>query len=612
MHYITTKTLTRIKILLLAGTIAIVAIVLIDAFSNNSQQIGYMGRKGSKNSKIQQEEFKKADELLHAVLWQLQDMDQRFASLLTTQNDQGGLEKTNASIQYTEEAFRKSIDSIARIGSAYDEETGTNDFQNMTTFFKKILENRRFIAFTRMGVISGGGGNATEKQTILRLQNELYEKDRMIASSASNKTVISLQGQLDEKGKQVAALETEKQGLVQTTQKLQGELAEKDKMIASLGSKNTSTADQRAVLNLQKEIAAKNKQISDLQTQSQSEKQNYTQTIQKLQTEVSEKNKTIAASNKKLPADQKALASLQNEINVKNKQISDLQKQSQSEKQTSSQAIQKLQGEVSEKNKTIAAISNKKLPADQKGLASLQNEINVKNKQISDLQTQVQKEQSERKTYSQTIQKFENDLAQKSKMIDALSNIKIPTDDKAIASLQKEIGTKNKQISDLQTELNEKNKAIASASNNKLPADQKGLTSLQNELSAKNKQISTLQAEIRKEQTEKQNYSQTISEMQLELIEKNKIIAAAGNRKVPADQKALVTLQNEIAEKDRRIKRLEQQLQNGSVAKYALNENSQANSDLRLAYNNTMTQLGVLQKKYNTLKAEMDQLRNQR
>jgi chromosome segregation ATPase len=275
-----------------------------------------------------------------------------------------------------------------------------------------------------------------------------------------------------------------------------------------------------------------------------------------------------------------------------------------------------LQNELSEKDKLIASSSNKKGSADDKALISLQNEINTKNKQVSDLQAQVQKDMAEKKTYTQTIQKYQNDIAAKNTMIDALSNIKIPTDDKLVAKLQKDISAKDKQISSLTNELNEKNKAIAAAPANKLPADQKGgLAALQNELSAKNKQISTLQAEVRKEAAEKENYSQTIQSLQLELIEKNKIIASAGNRKVATDQKAVVTLQNEIAEKDKRIKKLEDQLSSGSIARQASYTNpkeTEVNTNLRIAYNNTMSQLGLLQKKYNTLKAEMDQLKSQR
>ena len=557
MHYITTKTLLRIKVMLLTGTLLIVALVIYHIFSD--PQPGLIGRKGVKISKAQ-EDFKLSDDLLHARLWQLQDMDQKFASLMTTQYDQEALVKTNASIQYAEESFQKSIDSITRIGAAYDERTGSNDFQNLTTFFKKILENRRFIAFTRMGILAGGQGSASEKQIIVRLQNELYEKDKKIAADTDTKMIRDLESQLAQKDKTISELQTQ----------------------------------------VQKE---------------QADKQTYAQTTQKLQSELSEKNKMLASAENKTAPDQKAVLVLKNELTAKNKQINDLQAQSESSKQTYTQTIEKLQNELSEKNKLIASSSNKKGSADEKALTALQNEINTKNKQVSDLQAQILKDNAEKKTYAQTIQKYQNDIAAKNTMIDALSNIKIPTDDKLVAKLQKDISAKDKQISSLSNELNEKNKSTATASANKSTVDQKGLAALQNEISAKNKQISTLEAEVRKEAAEKQNYSQTIQSLQLELIEKNKIIASAGNRKVPTDQKAMVTLQNEIAEKDRRIKRLEEQLSSGSIARQASYTNAketETNNNLRIAYNNTMTQLGLLQKKYNSLKAEMDQLKSQR
>jgi hypothetical protein len=50
MHYITTKTLIKIKVLLLTGTLLIVALVLYTIFSGNSEP-GLIGRKGSKLQK---------------------------------------------------------------------------------------------------------------------------------------------------------------------------------------------------------------------------------------------------------------------------------------------------------------------------------------------------------------------------------------------------------------------------------------------------------------------------------------------------------------------------------------------------------------------------------
>lgn len=550
MQYITSKTLFRLKLLLLTGTLVVVAIVAFDLYYHHFQS-GPSGKRGPAGSA--EDDFRRSDEMLHARLWQLQDMDQQFASQVASQTSETSLAQTNASIQLAEEGFRRSLDSISRVGAAYDERSGTNDFQNMTTFFKKILENRRFIAFTRMGIISGSGGAASEKQAILRLQNELYEKDKLIASASTNKTVVNLQSQLGEKDKQIAALEAKlqqeqasRQEFVQANQRLQTELSEKDKLVTSLSSKKPG--DQKVLTDLQSELAAKNKQISTLQAQAQSDKQTYTQTVQKLQGEVKEKDRIIASNSSRGPNDQKAL----------------------------------------------------------------QAEINARNKQIADLKTQLEKEQAEKKMFSQTVQKYQNDIAQKNKMIDALSNIKVPSDDRAIANLKSELSARDKRIVQLQAEVDARNKSIVSSAT-KTSADQKGVIALQNELANKNRQIDNLQIQVRKEAKEKQDYANTIHELQVELIEKNKLIAAAGNRKVSTDQKALLTLQNEIAEKDRKLRRLEDQLQNASIARPASNTNvkdlEERNMNLRLAYNNTMTQLGVLQKKYNVLKAEMDQLK---
>ncbi|MGZ5134399.1 MAG: hypothetical protein ACXWCG_04590 [Flavitalea sp.] len=501
----------------------IIIIVLIDIFSNNSNRLGSLGRNDSKFYKAQQAELLRVDELLHARLWQIQNMDQQFITLLTSQNDPAALEKTHTSIRFSEEVFRKLIDSIERVGTKYDEQSGTNDFRNLNEFFKKILENRRFLSYTRQGVISDGRGVVSDKQTILKLQNEIFERDKIIEdyskkdSAAESKTLLAVRTQLGERDKQVLVLqtqiqkdETERQEYAQTTQKLQADLAEKEKLLAALTSKK-GPADQAALQNLQKDIAAKTTQISTLQIQ-----------IQKEQTE----------------------------------------------KNTHAQSILRLQGEVNEKNKQLAAaLANTKSPTDQKALTN----------QITALQTQIQKEQTEKNAYAQTIQK-------------------------------------------LQGEVNEKNKQLTALANKKSPTDQRALTSLQNDVNEKNKKIQILETQVRKEQADRKTYTKTINDLQLELIEKNKLIVD-GSKKTPTDQKTLTALQNEVAEKDRRIRSLQGQL---AVAQRAgtnvprpvsgenLKELQDRNTNLRLAYNNTMAQLGLLQKRYNDMKSELDLLKTQR
>jgi len=589
MLYLTAKDLFRIRVLLLSGTIIIVVIVLIDSLSNNGQRIGSLGKNGIETSEIHQE-LMQVDELLHARLWQLQNMDQQFSSLANEKSDESSLASTNAAIQNNEVAFRKSIDSIDQLGRQYDEKAGNNSFQNLTMFFKTILENRRYLSYARLDLATEDKGAGGYKQAILKLQDELSKKDKIIAEfeDSEQKPQNNLQNAVADKDKHIQTLEAQiqkEQAERQTTtlamQKLQGELTEKDKMIAALGNKKAPT-DQKGTQSLQTALTEKDKQILGLQAQIQKEqsaKNTFSQTIQKLQSEKVEKDKMISAlSNIKAPTDSKALAGLQNTVAEKNKQIRDLQTQVEKEqtaKNAFTQSVQRLQTELTEKDKLIAASMNKKGPADQKVLLSLQSAVNEKDKKIRDLQAQAQKDQTEKNV---SLQKLQNERVEKDKMIAALSNIKIPQ------------------------------------------ADQKGLANLQNTVAEKNKQIRDLQTQVQKEESDKTNYSQSIQKLQAELIEKNKIIVAWGNNKAPSDQKALLSLQNDIIEKNKRIRSLEDQLKGTALVKNtsykpaageSVQDLQQRNTNLRLAYNNTLTQLGVLTRQYNLLKGELQQLKNQ-
>jgi|GEM_PF-3880445 len=608
MQYPSAKYLFRIRLLLLSGSLLIVAIVLFDSLSTDSNRIGSMGRNGSGDSKTKQEMLLESDELLHARLWQLQNMDQQFTSQLNEVNNEGGLVSTNMAIQNAELGFKKSIDSIERVGKQYDEKSGTNDFQNMTLFFKTILQNRRLLAYARLDLVSEDKGEGNYKQTILQLQDELNKKDKIIAASVNStddsKEPIRVENGVAEKDVQIRNLETqiqkeqtEKQGYTVTIQKLQNEAIEKDKLITSLGNNSTKgPADTKLLAGLQNELTEKNKQIRDFQTQIQKEqleKKTYSQEIQKFRSELVEKDKMIGAlsnikipENVKGPGDPKAMVDLQNGITAKNKQIRDLEAQVQKEqleKKTYSQEVQKFRSELVEKDKMIGALSNIKVPtratppSDQKAVVNLQNGITEKNQQIRELEAQIQKDQAEKKTYSQSIQKFQSELVEKDKMIAAMGNKKGAGDQKAVANLQNGINQKNTQIRELQNQL-------------------------------------------QKEQSEKNTYSQTIQKLQSDLIEKNKLIVSWGNKK-PADQKGLQSLQNEIADKNKRIRSLEVQLQsrptvgnnsNKSATGESLQDLQQRNTNLRLAYNNTLTQLGVLTKQYNLMRAELNHVKNQK
>jgi PAX-interacting protein 1 len=546
-------------------------------------------RKGSKGLSEQREELLKVDELLHARLWQLQHMDKQYSSLLITQNDEDALNKANASIQFAEESFRKSIDSIDRIGKQYDDQAGTNDFQNITTFFKTTLENRRFLAYARLGLLSEKKGSAGYALTVLKLQDEIDKKDKIIAgyeATNNDQEKNAMRNAIAEKDKQVGELQSqlqklqeEKQLYTETAQKLQTEIEQKNKIIETANKK--LPADQKLVQTLQTDVAEKNKQIGTLQAQlkkEQSDKQMFAQSVQKLQNEVVEKNKLIAAeANKRTANEQKAMLALQNDINAKSNRIGTLEtqlKKEQSDKLVYAQGMQRLQNEVNEKNKLITSL-NRKSPIDQKTLVSLQTQVNERNKKISALEAQLKKEQTDKQAYAQSIQKLQNEVA-------------------------------------------DKNKLLASA-NSKAPIDQKTLANLQTQINEKNKRISTLESQIKKEQSDRQAYAQSVQKLQSEIVEKNKLIASANKRPASTtDQKVVQTLQNDIAARDQRIRALEDQLKQTQTRTVAykpedatsLKDLQQKNNNLKLAYNNSLAQLDMVVRKYNALKSENDQLRS--
>lgn len=508
----------------------ILLIVFFDIYSRNSSPLGVFGKDAYKSSQTAQlEPLVKADELLHARLWQLQNMDQQYSSVFTSQNDGERLVSLNKEILYAEQRFKRTIDSIESLGKKFDKDAATNNFQNLTGFFRSVLDNRRFLAYARLHLTSDNKG-AANYITLLNLQEELQKKDKLLAVRADSNSINK----------------------------------------ERTGFQNT--------------IAQKDKEIQDLQIRiekAEAEKQTYTQTVQQLQTELNEKNKLIGASaNQKLASEQKRSLDMQKEITQKNDQIRNLQtalQKEQSEKKTYAQSVGNLQTQLREKDKLIAASENKKVGADQKRVLDMQKEITQKNDQIRNLQAVLQKEQSEKKTYAQSV-------------------------------------------SNLQTQLSEKNKLLAASENRKLGSDQKKLLDMQKEVTQKNDQIRNLQAVLQKEQSEKKSYAQSVSNLQAELNEKNKLVIAANSRKPASDQNALVTLQNQLVAKDKRIRSLEDQLKrdpansqaNKPVQTQLVKDLQQRNSNLKVAYDNSLAQINLLTRKYNVLKSEYDILRNQR
>lgn len=397
-----------------------------------------MGRNGSSvNRTEQREKLLQADDLLHSRLWHLQRKDQLFASLFATAGNDTALGRTHTSIQEGEKDFKKIIDSIERKGIELDQAAGSNDFQNMTTFFKTILENRRFLDNLRSDMGSNGKESMPEKKQFFKLQNQLYEKD---------------------------------------------------KLIADLQNKNTS-GDQGAILSIQNELQEKNKQINTLGIEIQNarkEKDAFTKSLAQLGNELKEKNISIGLlENSKVSSNQKVLLGMQNEVTARDKRIRDLEFQLQSktpEKNTATQSMFKLQNEIIEKDKRIRDLEvrlQNKAPeknTSTQSMFKLQNDIIEKDKRIRNLEAQALRKAPEKNTSTQEILKLQNELVQKEKVIAALENKNIPAETKTLKTLQSKIVEKDKRIHSLEDQLQS---GVASANNSYKAATGETLEDLQ-------------------------------------------------------------------------------------------------------------------------------------
>jgi hypothetical protein len=129
-----------------------------------------------------------ADNLLHARLLRLQQMDREYASLYSEAASDVAVEMARVSIQYTEDALRLTIDSMENRRKTLDDNI-SGELWKLTTYFKTIMENRRFLTAVKSAG-SKAAGNPNDELYLKALQEELRQKeafiDKLRAKSASS------------------------------------------------------------------------------------------------------------------------------------------------------------------------------------------------------------------------------------------------------------------------------------------------------------------------------------------------------------------------------------------------------------------------------------------
>ena len=171
-------TLSVVALLITAG----IAFLLFSSLKQmDNVNITAVNRGSSTLSAVQENKLLQFDELLHARLKNLQELDNRFADLVGSTAGAKNYDSLNMVILQQEESFRKSIDSVNRQAKT----TGEADniaFVKMIGAFKSVLESRKITGSLRNAVAIGQSSFTPDEKALFKLQQELMTKTNRVAT----------------------------------------------------------------------------------------------------------------------------------------------------------------------------------------------------------------------------------------------------------------------------------------------------------------------------------------------------------------------------------------------------------------------------------------------
>lgn len=160
----------------------ILIILVLSAFWGPLPSPTIKGKKTNLTGNTSQEhQVLVADEILHEHLDKLQQLDQKYTILLIDSATGPGLKIIIQTITESEAAFSKAIDSVNEAGKNYSPEN-TRKFENMTTSFRSLLNNRAFSNNRHNVPISNNKISVTEQNELIKLKKDLQEKDGQITN----------------------------------------------------------------------------------------------------------------------------------------------------------------------------------------------------------------------------------------------------------------------------------------------------------------------------------------------------------------------------------------------------------------------------------------------
>ena len=156
--------------------LAMIFTALWDIFSFPKQ----MDSRDKPGGTSEEYEILKQDELLHASLNNLQQLDEKYTILIADSAGRQALDSLKQLIHNAEVSFSNTIDSIERQKRTFNISSNAVRLNSIISAFRSALNNRRSSSYIP-GTLSGENVDfSTVKTKLLKLEIELQNKDNMI------------------------------------------------------------------------------------------------------------------------------------------------------------------------------------------------------------------------------------------------------------------------------------------------------------------------------------------------------------------------------------------------------------------------------------------------
>ncbi len=187
---------------LLFITVALVALLLSSLSKDGSTANTMPATKAGEEKTVlmtnDNNQVQQLQELLQQKLAALQQSDKAFAASLTATNSTQQQDSLNVVIGRQELNFANAIDSAAQIAGKFTDEKTKNDFLKLITAFQSQSLGRQAFGSLRTAVAMNKDGFTTDEKALLRLQQELTEKnvainklENSLKAAAAKNTVVA-------------------------------------------------------------------------------------------------------------------------------------------------------------------------------------------------------------------------------------------------------------------------------------------------------------------------------------------------------------------------------------------------------------------------------------